>query len=155
MRLKEPELIVFKQMAEVPYNWSVGMEGSLFLAAVRDQKKFLGIKCPSCGKVYVPPRKVCGPCFRANTEWVEVSDEGVVTAFSVVNYKFIDPETGKPRQVPYTFAFVKLDGADTKLCHKLEETDPAKLKVGMRVKVVFADQRTGNIEKDVIYFRAV
>ncbi|MDA8335913.1 MAG: Zn-ribbon domain-containing OB-fold protein [Peptococcaceae bacterium] len=156
MSLKAPpELIVFQQMADVPYNWSLGREGSLFLIALRDEKKFLGIKCPSCGKVYVPPRKVCGPCFTANSQWVEVGDEGVVTAFSVVNYRFTDPATGLPREVPYTFAFVRLDGADTKLCHKLAETDPARLKVGMRVKAVFAEQRTGNIEKDVIHFRAV
>ena len=38
---------------------STGATGTKFLKEIRDNKKIMGIKCPSCGKVYVPPRLHC------------------------------------------------------------------------------------------------
>jgi len=52
---------------------------------------------------------VCGPCFRELTELVPLSDTGIITAFSVVNYPFIDPNTGAQRPIPYTYGYIKLD----------------------------------------------
>ncbi len=74
-----------------PFNWSVGRHGSKFLTELRDHKKILGIKCPSCGKVYVPPRRVCGRCFVEMSEFVELPPRGTLTAFSVSHVLFRGP----------------------------------------------------------------
>jgi hypothetical protein len=133
--------------AAQPFKWSAGIYGSKFLTEIRDNKKFVGIKCPKCGRVYVPPRRVCGPCFQELTELVPVSDEGEIVTFTVVSFGFLDPSTGLQKPVPYGYCVIKLDGADTYILHYVDETDPAKIKPGDRVKAVFEEdgKRTGSL----------
>lgn len=140
----------------MPYEWSVGKYGSAFFNEIREHKRFLGIKCPGCGLVYVPPRRVCGPCFRELTELVPLSDTGTITAFSVVNYPFIDPATGVQRPIPYTYGYIRMDGADNIFSHIINETDLDKIKVGMKVKAVFKPdgEMRGNIN-DILHFDIV
>lgn len=151
---KGQELLFFTANTAMPYSWSVGPEGSRFLTEIRDNKKFVGIRCSRCGRVYVPPRKVCGPCFTPMDQWVDLGDMGTLEAFSVVNYSFIDPNAGVLRPVPYTYGYIRLDGADTMISHVLEETDVSKLKPGMRVKAIFNEERTGSLT-DISFFRVV
>jgi uncharacterized OB-fold protein len=139
-----------------PFRWSAGTYGSKFLTEIRDNKQFWGIKCPRCGKVYVPIRGVCGPCYTEMTELVPVSDEGTLITFSVVSFGFVDPSTGLQRPVPYGYAVIQLDGADSYLIHFIDETDPEKMKAGMRVKAVFEEdgKRTGSM-MDIKHFSLV
>jgi uncharacterized protein len=141
------------EMAQ-PFRWTAGAYGSKFLTELRDNKKFVGVKCPKCGKVYVPPRRVCGPCFEELTELVPVSDEGEVVTFTVVSFGFVDPATGTQKPVPYGYAAILLDGADTLLLHFIDETDQEKIKVGARVKAVFEEDRTGSL-LDIKYFELI
>lgn len=136
---------------EQPFHYAIGRYGSKFLTEIRDNKQFYGIKCPKCGKVYVPPREVCGPCFTRMTEWVKVADEGKLYSYTILRFVFLDPETGKQRPVPYVYAFITLDGADTALQHFVEITDESKVKVGARVKAVFENKRSGKIT-DIKHF---
>ena len=140
----------------MPYEWSIGIYGSKFFHEIKENKRFIGIKCNSCGKVYVPPRRVCGPCFKELNELKPLSDSGVITAFSVVNYPFIDPNTGLQRPIPYTYGYIKLDGADNIFSHIINETDLNKIKVGMKVKAIFKErsEMEGNI-KDIKHFEIV
>ena len=137
-----------------PYSWSVGLYGSKFLHELKDHKKIVGIKCPKCGKVYVPPRKVCGQCYVAMDEFVELSDEGEIYVCAIIQFGFVDPETGIQRPVPYGYAFIKLDGADTCLTHFVDSTDPEKFKVGARVKAVFEGKRKGSL-MDIKHFELI
>jgi uncharacterized protein len=140
----------------IPYEWSIGLYGSRFFQEIMKNRRFIGIKCNGCGKVYVPPRRICGPCFAELTELVPLSDTGVITAFSVVNYPFIDPNTGGQRPIPYTYGYIRLDGADTIFSHIINETDLNRIKVGMKVRAVFKEkaEMKGNIE-DIRYFEIV
>jgi hypothetical protein len=142
--------------AEQPFRWSAGAYGSRFLTEIRDEGRFIGIKCPKCGKVYVPIRRVCGPCYEEMTELVPVSDEGTLITFSVVSFGFVDPSTGQQKPVPYGYAVIQLDGADSYLIHYIDETDPEKMKAGDRVKAVFVDksERTGSLQ-DIRHFSLV
>ena len=137
-----------------PYDWSVGKFGSKFLTELKDNKRIFGIKCPKCGRVYVPPRKVCGRCFLGMDEFVQIADEGEIAACSVIEFGFVDPETGIQRPVPYGTAFIRLDGADTTLPHFLDSADREKVKVGARVKAVFEEERKGSI-LDIKYFKLI
>lgn len=154
--VKRMYLVVESGQAEQPFRWSAGTYGSRFLTAIRDDGTFTGIKCPKCGHVYVPLRRVCGPCFTEMTELVPVSNEGTLVTFSVVSFGFVDPSTGKHRAVPYGYAVIKLDGADSYLIHFIDETDPAKMKAGDRVRAVFEDEgeRTGSM-LDIKHFELV
>jgi len=61
------------------------------------------------------------------------------------------------RPTPYTSAAIVLDGGeDAAFFHKLEEQDPAKVEVGLRVEAVFKPpaERRGDIE-DIIHFRTI
>ena len=80
---------------------------------------------------------------------------GSFCGFTVVKFPFIDPSTGKQKEpLPYTGAWIRLDGADTDFMHFLKETDEKKLKVGMRVEAVYKEKLEGDI-KDIEYFRVV
>lgn len=131
--------------ASQPYQWSVGKCGSKFLQELRDNKKIVGIKCPKCHRVFVPPRPVCGQCFVAMDEIVPVADEGEIYACTIIRFGFVDPNTGVQRPVPYGYGFIKLDGADNNLAHFFDSTDPHKVKVGARVKAIFEDKRSGSL----------
>jgi len=140
----------------MPYEWSIGKYGSRFFQEIKEHKRFIGIRCPRCGKIYMPPRRLCGSCFRELDELVVLPNSGIITAFSVVNYPFIDPDTGVQRPIPYTYGYIRVDGSDSIFSHIINETDVNKIKVGMKVKAVFKedDDMQGNI-KDIEYFELV
>ena len=137
-----------------PYRYTLSKLGAKFLTEIKDEKKFFGVKCPQCKKVYVPPRTVCGRCHVKMDELVQVSDEGEIVACAIVEFEFVDPNTGTARPVPYGTAFIRLDGADTSLSHFLDSVDRKRVKVGARVKAVFEETRTGSI-MDIKYFTVI
>jgi uncharacterized OB-fold protein len=145
-------LVIHSGEGGQPFNYAVGLHGSKFLTELRDNKRLMGIRCPACGKVYIPPRRVCGACFVENTEWVEVGPKGVIGTYTIVRYAFIDPETGHQKPVPYGYGFIRFDGADTYFQHFVEITDESRLKIGVRVEPVFAEERKGTI-RDILYFK--
>jgi uncharacterized OB-fold protein len=109
------------------------------------------VKCNKCNKVFIPPREYCEKCFsKIDENWVELSNEGVITNFTVVNYN----DKHLPRRAPYILAMVKLDGADTPFAHIVEGIDLHKVTVGMRVKAVFAAKTTNSI-LDLDHFEPV
>lgn len=142
------EILIFKQSLQVPYLYSAGPVVSRFLLALRDEQKLLGIKCPKCRIVYVPPRSTCGRCFSALSQWVELSGRGTLETFTVVNY----PEPVQPVRTPFILGVVKLDGADTGLPHLIGEVSEKELSIGMRLEPVFQEKRIGHI-LDIKYFR--
>lgn len=148
------QLVIKSGDAVQPFNYAVGMHGSKFFFELKQNRKILGIKCPQCRKVYVPPRRVCGHCFKEMTEFVEVGPNGTIGTFTILRYTFIDPETGDQKPVPYGYGFIRFDGADTLFQHYIDIDDETKVKVGARVEPVFAQERKGTI-KDIQYFRII
>lgn len=138
--LKDVEPLTLKGQIAIPYTWHVGDVGSRFLAALRDEKKILGSRCPECGKVFVPARKNCGACFVDISEWVELKPEGVIEAYTIVHYS----HPIQPVKPPFAYALIKLDGADVGFLHLIKK-DLDKLKNGLRVKAEFSGERTGKI----------
>lgn len=122
-----------------------------FIRALRDEQRLVGLRCPSCRRVYLPPRPVCGNCYAELREWVEVKDSGTVRAFTIVHIPIIDPTTGEPRPAPYGMALIQLDGADTTLNHYLAESNPDQMRIGMRVQAVWREERRGTLS-DIVHF---
>jgi uncharacterized OB-fold protein len=141
-----------KYRALLEFKYSAGKHASYFFQQLRDNKKLMASKCPKCEKAYIPPRPACPECFEANSEWIEAGPYGTLVGFTVVEFPFLDPTTGKTKEVPYGYGFIKLDGTATKFAHFLDETDLNKLEAGMRVEPIFEEDRNGNFA-DIKYFR--
>ncbi len=132
------------------YIYYLGDFNTKFFTELRDNKKILGVKCPKCNRVYMPPRPVCGRCLSKLDEWVKLSDKGTLMSYTVVNYS----ESYQPVAPPIIYGIIKLDGADTGFTHLLGEVDGEKLRIGMRVQAVFQEKREANI-KDIKYFKPI
>ena len=142
------EPINVEVMAHSDFLVSTGATGTRFLSEIRDNKKIMGIKCPQCARVYVPPRLHCPECFVRMTEWVDLSGKGTLSSYTIVRYK----QSYTIKDVPFAFGLIQLDGADTAIAHFLGDIDLDKLKVGMRFEPVFKDEREGSI-LDIDYFK--
>lgn len=140
--------IICEGQIKMPYSWPAGRAGSRFLRALRDDTLILGLRCPSCRKVWVPPSR-CLACDRTGTEWVEVGPLGTLETWTVVR-------TAVPSiqilPVPYAMGVIRLDGADTGLVHFLGVEEFSRLFSGLRVEPVFNTERRGHI-LDIRYFR--
>jgi uncharacterized OB-fold protein len=151
---RDLSLLAMEEVAHMPYRWALGLDGSKFFNEIKDREVLLGIRCPKCKKVYVPPRKVCGPCFVKMDELVELGIQGIVEAVTVVNFPFIDPDTGERRPVPYIYGYIKLDRADNLFSHIIKTRPGVSVKVGDRVKAIFAKEKKGRIQ-DISHFEPV
>ena len=87
-------------------------------------------------------------------EIVELGREGEIEAVTLVNYPFVDPDTGERRPVPYIYGYIRLDGADNLFSHIIKAKPGVKIKVGDRVRAVFADIKKGRIQ-DIAYFEII
>ncbi|MBU2552670.1 MAG: Zn-ribbon domain-containing OB-fold protein [Proteobacteria bacterium] len=145
------DLLALEETAHMPYRWAMGLDSSKFFQEIAAREVLLGIRCHKCGKVYVPPRRLCGPCFVKIDELVELGSEGVIEAVTLVNYGFIDPDTGRQRPIPYYYGYIKLDGADNLFSHIIQTPPGQEVKVGDRVRAVFAEKKRGHI-LDISHF---
>ena len=127
------------------YLYSQG-ENSRFFREVRDNRQLLGSRCPGCGKVWMPPRGHCPDCYE-HTEWVSLSGEGTVMSCTYCYFIGMSGDLLRHLDVPYVFALIKLDGADTYMPHGVKPPDPiiGMVKTGSRVKAVFLEKRLGTI----------
>ena len=152
----KPELLTMSIQMNIPYRWKAGRYVSAFLREIRDNAKIWANKCPQCGRVLLPPRIACGRCNVRTGDWIEMSDRGTVVSYMVNRQSFLDPTTGHPRPVPNTVGTIQLDGAPAVILHFLEEKDPQKLHLGMRVQAVFKprEERIGHI-LDILHFKTI
>jgi uncharacterized OB-fold protein len=153
---KDEDFFEIKWKTDLHYQYSIGKLAVKYFEELKENKKILGTKCPKCGKVHYPPRAVCADCLVEMNidDMVELPPRGTLMGFTVVNYPFVDPNTGGIRPFPYGYAIFQLDGADTYTMHFLDETDPNKMKVGQRVEAVFKEKREGKFE-DIPYFKII
>jgi len=133
----------------LPYRYIAGDYRARFMNGLK-RKKFVGSKCSRTGKVFVTPMVNSPESFAPATEFVELDGRGVVTTFCIVNI----PVIGRDLQLPYVAASIALDGADISIFGAVQECDPTKVHMGMRVEAVWKPdgERTGSFD-DVLYFR--
>lgn len=147
---------LFKGYVSLPYQWSAGPTITKFYEEFKE-KRIMGTRCLNCDQVLVPARKFCSECFKETNEWVEVSDEGTIRTWVLINFSY----EGQPKKPPYIIAIINLDGADVGLPHfiggmdlnEIEEVEN-RVKIGGRVKAVWKDQREGFI-LDIEHFKPI
>jgi len=150
------ELIVSRQILSIPQRFSTGPVMGRFLRELRDNQRIMANKCPQCGRHQLPPREVCAVCHVEATEWEELGPEGTVQDFDIVYYSSPDPLTGETRETPYVLCWAELDGTqgDAPLWHLLDAPDLSQVRRGLRVRVVFAEERNGTMA-DIKHFEII
>lgn len=141
------EVIKRQETWNITYEHSLGETASHFFKQVKENKKLFGKHCPSCDRILMPPRRFCDRCFVSTADWVELGQEGIIEAATIIYKKFKslpDP--------PYALAYVRMDKADTAIGNYLKGIDFSnqgkaieKIKIGNRVKVNFREDRDGSI----------
>lgn len=97
--------------------------------------RLVGTKCPSCGRVYFPPRDVCPYCHRESVgkmKKYELKPTGKIYSYTIVRQDIPDFKRVKP----YIMVMVEMDDGP-RITGQLTEVDPGELKIGMPVKAVF------------------
>lgn len=117
---------------ELDYLYAASPEESAFYRGLAEGR-LLGQRCPTCGKVYIPPRSACPSDGTPTTDEVELPDVGTVTTFCIVNVPFL----GQKITPPYVSAYVLLDGADIAFLHLILDIPAEEVRMGMRVKAVW------------------
>lgn len=120
--------------ARLDYVHTPGRAQSAYIKAL-EERRTVGERCPSCRKVYVPPRGACPTCGVATAEQVEVGPRGTVTTFCIVNIKAKNLDI----EVPYVYAHIALDGADLALHGRIAGIPYDQVRMGLRVEPVWSE----------------
>lgn len=149
--LREGRVVTIPGSADVHYAWDAGVAIGRYLAELK-HGRLVGRKCRRCGRVMIPPRMFCEQCFVPTSEWVELSDTGIVQTLAICHIAWDATRIDKP-QMP---AVIAIDGASPGMgiLHLLGEVEPKKTAVGQRVRAVWkpAEERVGSIT-DIRHFR--
>ncbi|AGK60206.1 putative nucleic-acid-binding protein containing a Zn-ribbon [Archaeoglobus sulfaticallidus PM70-1] len=142
------ELREWEGKIELYWIYTSGKAGDEFFKKLKEDK-FIASKCKKCGRTFFPPRIYCEYDF-SDTEFVEISGEGYVRAFTVAR---LDGDEN-PMEEPEIYAIIDMDGTDGCLIHLLGEVKPEDVYIGMKVKPVLKDksEREGMIT-DILYFK--
>jgi len=93
-------------------------------------------RCRACGHHFFYPRAVCPHCLADEVEWRRVSGRGTVHTFTVVHRG----QRNFPLPTPYVIAIVELAEGPRLMTNLVGiEPDPAKIRIGLPVEVVFED----------------
>ncbi|MFF0015864.1 Zn-ribbon domain-containing OB-fold protein [Streptomyces sp. NPDC005374] len=114
--------------------WQYAAEGQLRVQA-----------CADCGELRFPPRPCCPHCQSFNKEWRPVSGRGRIWSY-VVPHPPLLPDYAA--QSPYNVIVVELEEAPrirlvgnlvSAAGAPLNSLDPARIRIGARVHVVFSE----------------
>lgn len=130
------------------YIYAASPEESAFFRGM-EQGRILGQRCPTCHKVYIPPRGACPVDGVPTTDEVELAHTGTVTTFCIVNV----PHLGQRITPPYVSAYVLLDGSDIAFLHLILGVDAAEVRMGMRVRAVWRpESEWGTTVENISHF---
>ncbi len=133
------------------YLYAASPEESAFYRGLAEGR-ILGQRCPTCHKVYVPPRSACPADGTPTTDEVQLPDRGTVTTFCIVNVPFL----GQRITPPYVSAYVLLDGADIAFLHLILDIPAEEVRMGMRVEAVWKPREEwGTTIENISHFRPV
>jgi len=149
-KVEGKDVWVYEGQVNIPNTYTAGALGTKIFTKLRDEKKIMGMRCPSCNKVFSLARSICRDCFEKMEEMVELGDRGTVLTYTVCSQS----NPIQPSEAPVIYAVIQLEGADNGMVHMLGEVEPDAISIGMKVQAVFKEERTGNL-LDIAYFKPV
>jgi uncharacterized OB-fold protein len=99
--------------------------------------RIVGHKCPSCGKVYVPPRGYCPLCAvpTGESDALDIPPRGTITTFSVITPLQYQ---GQEETDDYVQATILLDGSSSTLgMQRIADVPIAEVRTGLRVEAIW------------------
>jgi uncharacterized OB-fold protein len=118
------------------YKRSAGQATTRYLQGLAEGK-IIGGRAPSSTDVYAGSRGTDPKTGEPTSVEVEVQDRGTIATFCVVN---IPGLSELAPEVPYVSAAILLDGADNTFFGLIRGVDVDDVRMGMRVKAVWADE---------------
>ncbi|MBM3945419.1 MAG: hypothetical protein FJ317_08045 [SAR202 cluster bacterium] len=95
-------------------------------------------RCDECGKAYFYPRDISPCCFSKKTSWMKASGRATLHTFAIVHRA---PTPAFADDVPFVTAIVDLEEGPRMPTNivGIGEPAPEKLRIGMKLQVVFED----------------
>ncbi len=116
------------------------------------QRKIMASHCPDSGRIYVPPRPICQDSQSRNMEWMELSGEGELVAFtSIIVPPAAMANRGYGRDKPYVSGFVSLKEGPT-IPARIDRPEES-VYVGMPLAADFVEEGVGEESQLILIFR--
>ena len=126
--------------------------------AYLDEHKLMGTRCQSCGALHLPPRPICTACHSQDLEWVELSGQGQLIAFTTVH---IAPTAmlaeGYGRDNPYCTGIVQLKEGPA-ISAQILDVDvqrPESIKIGTPLSVAFIERGSEEAKQTFLAFKRI
>ena len=71
-----------------------------------EKGKVMTTRCKKCGSSYFPPKMDCPGCLDSEVEWIEISSEGILVTYTVVQYG----PSGFEEEAPYALGIGDFGG---------------------------------------------
>ena len=142
---EEKIVVANKGLIRAEFAFWVGQYMDKFYDAL-ENKKIIGNKCPKCGDVFVPPRKICGKCnekISLDQNWVDLPDSGILKNYTITYYKINDRASRKVKK-PQIVGMIQIDGSSTVIINRLLDIEPEEMKIGMKFKVQWEEKTKGD-----------
>ena len=141
----EKVIVANKGLVRAEFNFWVGRYLDKFYDSL-ENKKIVGNKCPKCGDVFVPPRKICGKCNEViplEENWIDLPETGTLINYTITLYKVNDRAFRKVKK-PQIIGMVQIDGSNTALIYRLLNLEPEEIKLGMKLIVEWEENTKGD-----------
>ena len=124
-----------ESLVSLDYERPLTLASRQYLAAIREGR-ILGHRCPSCGRIFTPPKGYCPICTvqTGEADEIELSPTGTLVGFSILN-----PDSLHQGDDSVVRGTVQLDGSDVTLTGELTDVAPDDAHPGIRLRAVFAD----------------
>ena len=109
----------------------------------------LGSRCRACGTLSFPPQHFCSQCLESDTESIELSNEGKIYSFTVVERESLAPADF---EIPFAYGYIDLPER-IRVLAKIVVCDPRSLAIDMPVTLTLEKKRTDQNGNDVMVFR--
>jgi uncharacterized OB-fold protein len=113
---------------------------------LEDGAHLIGSRCRQCGEVTFPVNWFCPQCCVETTENIPLSQRGTLYSFTIQRFRPPPPYRGPEPFVRYGVGMIELPEG-LRVTAVLEESDPARLRVGMEMELVitkFFEDDEGN-----------
>jgi uncharacterized OB-fold protein len=119
---------------------------------LEDGAHLLGSRCTACGEVKFPASSFCPQCCRETTVNVPLSQRGRLHSFTVQRFKPPPPYKGPETFEPFGVGVIELPEG-LLVTSVLEESDPAKLTVGLEMQLIITKFFEDDEGRDVVSYK--
>lgn len=123
-----------------------------------NEHKLLGNRDKATGEVFLPARPINPETHSSDMEWVELSGEGVLQAYTIVYIATTAMiEAGYDRKNPYCVGIVKTAEGPmiSAFISGVDAMHPESIKIGTPMRAHFIDRGEGEARKSFLAFEPV